>query len=296
MKLVTFKPAGSTPQLGVVVDDRVINLVEASDGRLPGDMRSFLELGEEAMALARSLATPALADRLGVPLDQVRLLAPILNPSKVVAIGLNYMDHVRESGGQVPTLATMFAKYPSAIIGPGDEIRWDPELTSKVDFEAELAVVIGKKAKGVAEEDAYDYIAGYMNCHDVSARDLQLEKGDQWIMGKSLDTFCPLGPYLVTRDEIPDPHNLAIRCEVNGVAYQNSSTKELIFKIPYLIAYLSRGITLLPGDVITTGTPDGVGAFRNPPVFLKHGDVVTVEVEGLGRLTNPCVEVRSGGR
>ncbi|HXF62522.1 MAG TPA: fumarylacetoacetate hydrolase family protein [Caldilineaceae bacterium] len=293
MKLVTYQPAGAGPQLGVLVaNEMVVNLHLASGGRLPNDMRAFLELGEPALELARAIAAQG-AGPGAVPLASVKLLAPIPNPSKVVAIGLNYMDHVRESGGKVPTLATMFTKYPSSIIGPGDEIHWDPALTNKVDYEAELAVVIGKRASKVKEEDAYDYIVGYTNCHDVSARDLQLEKGDQWIMGKSLDTFCPLGPYLVTKDEIADPHNLAIKCIVNGQALQDSNTRELIFKIPYLIAYLSRGITLLPGDVITTGTPDGVGAFRKPPVFLKHGDVVTVEVEGLGQLTNPCIEERS---
>ena len=254
-------------------------------------MRTFLEMGEAAMDLARTIAVSA-SDAEAVALADVKLMAPIMNPSKIVAIGLNYMDHVRESGGTVPSLATMFTKYPSSIIGPGDAIRWDPALTSEVDFEAELAVVIGKRARNVKEEDAFEFIAGYMNCHDVSARDLQLKRGDQWIMGKSLDTFCPLGPYLVTSDEIADPHNLSIRCLVNGEALQDSSTKELIFKIPYLIAYLSRGFTLLPGDVITTGTPDGVGAFRDPPVYLKDGDVTTVEVEGLGQLTNPCVEER----
>lgn len=290
MKLVTYKPAGAGPQLGVVVDGYVVNLAEASRGKLPNDMRAFLELGDAAMQTAQAAATEANARQFGVALDDVKLMAPILNPSKVVAIGLNYMDHVRESGGSVPQIATMFAKYPSAIIGPGDAIRWDPTVTSKVDFEAELAVVIGKPARNVSEADAFDYIAGYTNCHDVSARDLQIERGDQWIMGKSLDTFCPLGPYLVTRDEIADPHSLRVRCLVNGEALQDSNTKELIYKIPYLIAYLSRGFTLLPGDVVTTGTPHGVGAFRTPPVFLKDGDVVTVEVEGLGQLTNPCVE------
>lgn len=289
MKLVTYQPAGAGPQLGAVVDEMVINLAQASDGRLPNDMRSFLEMGEPALALAREIVDKG-ADAHALPLGSVKVLAPIRNPSKVIAIGLNYMDHVREQGMKPPALATMFTKYPSAIVGPGEAIRWDPALTNKVDYEAELAVVIGKRARGVSEADAYDYIAGYTNCHDVSARDLQLEKGDQWIMGKSLDTFCPLGPYLVTKDEIADPHALGIRCLVNGEALQDSNTRELIFKIPYLIAYLSRGITLLPGDVITTGTPDGVGAFRKPPVFLKHGDVVTVEVEGLGQLTNPCVE------
>ena len=292
MKLVTYKPAGAGPQLGAVVGDHVVNLAEASNGKLPNDMRSFLELGDPALHMAQAITAAGAAQPASAPLSAVKLMAPIRNPSKVIAIGLNYMDHVRESGGKMPQIATMFAKYPSAIIGPGDPIRWSRDVTAKVDFEAELALVIGKTAARVSEADAYDYIAGYMNCHDVSARDLQSERGDQWIMGKSLDTFCPLGPYLVTRDDVPDPHNLGIRCLVNGEALQDSSTQELIFKIPYLIAYLSRGITLLPGDVITTGTPHGVGAFRTPPRFLKHGDVVTVEVEGLGQLTNPCVEER----
>jgi 2-keto-4-pentenoate hydratase/2-oxohepta-3-ene-1,7-dioic acid hydratase in catechol pathway len=288
MKLVTYKPAGAGAQLGVLVDGKVINLAEASDGRLPNDMRSFIEQGDPALELARSIAGNG--DSSAVPLGDVKLLAPISNPSKLIAIGLNYMDHVRETGSKVPSIAVMFTKYTSSIVGPGDDIRWDPNLTQKVDFEAELAVVIGKRASKVKEEDAFDYIMGYMNCHDVSARDLQSERGDQWIMGKSLDTFCPLGPYLVTKDEVADPNNLSIKCIVNGKALQDSNTREMIFKIPYLIAYLSRAITLLPGDVITTGTPDGVGFARKPPVLLKNGDVVTVEVEGLGQLTNTCVE------
>lgn len=291
MKLVTYKPKGAGAQLGVLVDGKVINLAEASGGQLPNDMRSFIELGEAAVKLAKEIAGSK-AD--GVPLGDVKIMAPISNPSKLIAIGLNYMDHVRETGSKVPQIATMFTKYTSSIIGTGDEIRWDPALTAKVDWEAELAVVIGKRASKVKEEDAFDYIFGYMNCHDVSARDLQNEKGDQWIMGKSLDTFGPLGPYLVTKDEIPDPNNLSIKCLVNGQAMQDSNTREMIFKVPYLIAYLSRAITLLPGDVITTGTPDGVGGARKPPVFLKNGDVVTVEVEGLGQLTNTCVEVPVG--
>jgi 2-keto-4-pentenoate hydratase/2-oxohepta-3-ene-1,7-dioic acid hydratase in catechol pathway len=288
MKLVTYKPAGAGAQLGVLVDGKVINLAEASGGRLPNDMRSFIEQGESAVELAQQIAGDGSSN--GVPVGDVKLLAPINNPSKLIAIGLNYMDHVRETGSKVPQIAVMFTKYTSSIVGPGDEIRWDPTLTQKVDFEAELAVVIGKRASKVKEEDAFDYILGYMNCHDVSARDLQSERGDQWIMGKSLDTFCPLGPYLVTKDEVADPNNLSIKCIVNGKALQDSNTREMIFKIPYLIAYLSRAITLLPGDVITTGTPDGVGFARKPPVLLKNGDVVTVEVEGLGQLTNTCVE------
>ena len=289
MKLVTYQPSGGDAQLGVVVDGKVINLAEASGGKLPNDMRSFIEQGDSALQLAREIASKGGAN--GVPESEVKVLAPISNPSKLIAIGLNYMDHVRETGAKVPELAIMFTKYTSSIIGPGDEIRWDPALTQKVDWEAELAVVIGKRASKVKEEDAFDYVLGYMNCHDVSARDLQTEKGDQWIMGKSLDTFCPLGPYLVTKDEVPDPANLSIKCLVNGEAMQDSNTREMVFKIPYLIAYLSRAITLLPGDVITTGTPDGVGMARKPAIFLKNGDVVTVEVEGLGQLTNTCVEV-----
>lgn len=289
MKLVTYQPAGAGPQLGVVVDEMVVHLAQASGGKLPNDMRSLLEMGEPALALAQEIAGQGVGAN-AVPLGNVKILAPIRNPSKVVAIGMNYMDHVREQGLKPPTIAVMFTKYPSAIVGPGDEVRWDPALTGKVDYEAEFAVVIGKQARNVAEADAYEFIAGYTNCNDVSARDLQLEKGDQWILGKSLDTFCPLGPYLVTKDEIADPHTLGIRCLVNGEVMQDSNTRELIFKLPYLIAYLSRAITLFPGDVITTGTPNGVGAFRKPPVFLKHGDVMTVEVDGLGRLTNLCVE------
>ena len=289
MKLVTYKPKGAGAQLGVLVDGKIVNLAEASGGRLPNDMRSFIEQGESALQLAQEIADKGGAD--GVPLGDVKIMAPISNPSKLIAIGLNYMDHVRETGSKVPQLATMFTKYTTSIIGTGDEIRWDPALTAKVDWEAELALVIGKRASHVKEEDAFDYILGYMNCHDVSARDLQTEKGDQWIMGKSLDTFGPLGPYLVTKDEVPDPNNLSIKCIVNGEAMQDSNTREMIFKVPYLIAYLSRAITLLPGDVITTGTPDGVGVARKPAVFLKSGDVVSVEVEGLGQLTNTCVEV-----
>lgn len=239
------------------------------------------------MSLARDMIANAAG---GVELDSVKLMSPITDPSKVIAIGLNYMDHVRESGIEMPNIATMFCKYPSSIIGSGDNISWQTTLTDKVDYEAELAVVIGKTARNVSQDDAFDYIAGYTNCNDVSARDLQFIPGDQWLRGKCLDTFCPLGPYLVTRDEIADPNNLSIRCLVNGEPLQDSNTTEMIYKIPYLIEYLSQAFTLYPGDVIATGTPHGVGAFRQIPIWLKHGDVVTVEIEGLGQLTNSCVE------
>ena len=285
MKLVTYQKSDGIPILGAIRGDRVYSLHYATAGRLPEDMRLFLEFGEEGMAIAREALQNATG---GVALDEVRLLSPVPNPSKIVAIGLNYQDHVDEAKLPPPSIATMFCKYPSSIVGQGEDIRWRRQITAKVDWEAELAVVIGKTARNVGEADAMDYIAGYMNCNDVSARDLQLERGDQWLRGKCLDTFCPLGPWLVTRDEIPDPGNLGIRSLVNGEVMQDSNTANLIYGIPYLIQYLSEAFTLLPGDVIATGTPAGVGAFRDPPIWLGDGDEVTIEVEGLGSLTNTC--------
>lgn len=287
MELITYQLADNKPQLGAMVNNYVININQASDGELPDNMLSFLQMGEIAMTTARSIVMNARSD---ITLDSVKLLSPITNPSKVIAIGLNYMDHIRETGMEIPSLATMFCKYPSSIIGPDEDICWRTSLTDRVDYEAELAVVIGRTARHVSQADAFDYIAGYTNCNDVSARDLQFMPGDQWLRGKCLDTFCPLGPYLATRDEIADPHNLSIKCLVNGEALQDSNTTEMIYKIPYLIEYLSQAFTLYPGDVIATGTPHGVGAFRKPPIWLKNGDVVAIEIEGLGRLVNTCVE------
>jgi 2-keto-4-pentenoate hydratase/2-oxohepta-3-ene-1,7-dioic acid hydratase in catechol pathway len=289
MKLVTFKPRGGSAQLGAIVGDRVVNLAEASGGSLPNDMKSLLELGDDGLKQAKKVATKKAAGEIGVKLSDVKLLAPISNPNKVVAIGLNYLDHIRESNAKVPSIPIMFTKYTTSIIGNGDAVRWSVSETAKVDWEVELAVVIGTRAYRVKEEDAFNYIAGYTVANDVSARDLQGERGDQWIRGKSLDTFCPLGPCIVTKDEIADPHNLGLRTIVNGQTMQDSNTKELLFKIPHLIAYLSRAFTLLPGDVVITGTPPGVGMGMKPPVFLKNGDVVTVEIDGIGSVTNPCV-------
>lgn len=285
MKLVTFSHKNHT-RLGLVKDNQVVDLHHVSQGRLPVDMFTFLQQGEPALQLARELEQKATSN---LPLAEVKLLAPLTNPSKVVAIGLNYMDHCREQKVEPPKSPLIFAKFPTAIIGPQEAIRWDPALTGQVDFEAELAVIMGRRARRVSEAEALEYVAGYTICHDVSARDLQFGDG-QWVRAKSLDTFCPLGPYLVTRDEILDPHQLAIRCTVNDAVLQNSNTQEMIFRIPFLIAYISRAFTLLPGDIITTGTPDGVGVFRSPKVFLKDGDRVTIEIEGLGQLTSFCVE------
>ena len=286
MKLVSYQTNDGSRHLGALREDGIVNLAQASGGELPNDMLSLLQAGDAAMQSAA--AAVAAAEGAADPAS-VKLLPPVPKPSKIVAIGLNYMDHIRESGLPVPPLATMFCKYPSSLIGDGDSIRWSTGLTQQVDFEAELAVVIGNTARNVAEADAYDYIAGYTNCNDVSARDLQFREGDQWLRGKCLDTFCPLGPWLVTRDEIDDPHQLAIRCRVNDTVMQDSNTAEMIYRIPYLIEYLSAAFTLEPGDVIATGTPHGVGAFREPPVWLQSGDTVTVEIEGLGSLHNPCL-------
>lgn len=287
MKMLTCQYADDSIHLAALVDNQVIDLHQASGGDLPGDMRSFLEAGQSAMQQALQIVA---TKPEGKPLDSVKLLSPICNPSKVIAIGLNYADHVRETGIPMPELAAMFCKYPSAIIGHGEDIRWPTALTQQVDYEAELAVVIGKTARNVKEAQAYDYIAGYTICNDISARDLQFKPGDQWLRGKCLDTFCPLGPYLVTPDEIADPHQLSIKCLLNGETMQDSRTAEMIYKVPYLIQYLSEAFTLLPGDVIITGTPHGVGAFRKPPIWLKNGDEVVVEIEGLGSLRNRCIE------
>ena len=285
MKLITYV-AGDGPRLGAVRGDRVIDLNEASGGRLPPDMLAFLSQGEDAMELARAVVA---RNTCTLDVSDATLLAPVPAPSKVVAIGLNYMDHCRESGRELPKNPVIFTKFPTAVIGPGAAVRWDPALTSRVDYEVELAVIMGRTARRVRAGEALSYVAGYAVGNDVSARDLQFGDG-QWVRGKSLDTFCPLGPYLVTRDEVPDPHDLALRCLVNGELMQDSSTAELIFRVPELIAFITRAFTLLPGDVIMTGTPHGVGVFRSPPVFLRHGDTVTAEIEGLGQLTNLCVE------
>jgi 2-keto-4-pentenoate hydratase/2-oxohepta-3-ene-1,7-dioic acid hydratase in catechol pathway len=287
MKLITYTHHDNMLRLGVVVDNKVINLFEASNGELPNDMRRFLELGEVGMVAANDAVASYSA---GVDIDSIKIKPPITDPSKIIAIGLNYMDHVRETGMAMPNIATMFCKYPSSLIGTYEEIRWNTQLTQKVDFEAELAIVIGKTARNVTEDDAFDYIAGYTNCNDVSARDLQLETGDQWLRGKCLDTFCPLGPWLVTRDEIPGPNSLAIKCLVNGELMQDSNTNQMIFRIPFLIKYLSEAFTLLPGDVVITGTPHGVGAFRERPVWLKYGDEIIIDIEGIGQLTNSCAK------
>lgn len=264
-------------------------------GLAPRDMIELLGCGERwrkalavvSSALARTL-DPAKAPRgLFTPLAKVRLLAPIPKPGKITCVGRNYAEHAREHGNEPPEQPIFFVKSGNTICGPGDPICLPPN-SSQVDYEAEFAVVIGKKGNRIPEEKAYDYIAGYMVINDVSARDMQYND-HQWYRGKSCDTFAPTGPWITTRDEIKDPHNLHISLSLNGETMQDSNTSNLIFSVPYLISYLSQSATWEVGDLISTGTPPGVGVFRKPPVFLKAGDTVSITVEGLGTLTNPVV-------
>jgi 5-carboxymethyl-2-hydroxymuconate isomerase len=220
------------------------------------------------------------------------LAAPLLEPRPVIAIGLNYHDHCREFGTPPPEQPIIFVKLPTSVVGPIAEISWDTAVTSQVDWEAELAVVIGAPARNISIENADEVIFGYTVLNDVTARDVQRSE-QQWVRAKSLDTFCPIGPVVVTRDELDIDAGLPIRSWVNGTLMQDSSTAELIFGVHELIAYLSRSFTLQPGDVIATGTPLGVGAFRTPPIFLGDGDVVEVEIAGIGRLRNTCRILRS---
>ncbi|MFO0980197.1 MAG: fumarylacetoacetate hydrolase family protein [Planctomycetota bacterium] len=217
--------------------------------------------------------------------ERIVLLAPVPRPGKLICIGLNYRDHALESKLAIPEQPVVFSKFASAVIGTGQPVVL-PRSSTQVDYEAELAVVIGKRAKHVAVERALEHVLGYTNFNDVSARDFQFADG-QWQRGKSCDTFAPMGEFIATTDEIPDPHRLAIKLRLNGRTMQDSSTAQLIFGVPALIAFLSDSITLEPGDVIATGTPPGVGFARKPPVFLAPGDTMEVEIEGLGVLHNP---------
>jgi 2-keto-4-pentenoate hydratase/2-oxohepta-3-ene-1,7-dioic acid hydratase in catechol pathway len=255
----------------------VLNSEGASCPEPPTDLRSVLELASGPIALD------------GGPSSEVEqplsLRAPI-RPGKVVAIGLNYRDHAREAGIDIPPQPLVFAKFPSSVIGPEEPIVIDPSLTERVDWEVELGVVIGARMRNVDVDEALDHVFGYTAANDVSARDVQFGDG-QWVRGKSFDTFCPLGPVVVTRDEIPDPQSLALRTRVNGETVQDSSTSEMIFGVAELLAFCSRSFTLEPGDVVLTGTPWGCGEFMEPRRSLQPGDVVEVEVESIGVLRNP---------
>ena len=284
MKLLTFSVEGKA-RPGALKGDRVIDLAAA--GLPAGPNGGLLEIarGGDAMVDRARKALDA-AGAKSYALSEVKVLPPIRQPSKIIAVGLNYIDHCKEAGLPVPTEPVLFSKFTTSICGPYDELSWPPSVTKEVDYEVELAVVIGRSARDVVEKDALDYVLGYTVVNDVSARDLQFIGAKQWDKSKSFDTFCPYGPYIVTRDEIPDPHNLQVRTVLNGKEMQNSNTKNLIFNVNQIIAYASQGTTLLPGDLIPTGTPFGVGFSRKPPVFLKDGDECVCEVEKIGSIRN----------
>jgi 2-keto-4-pentenoate hydratase/2-oxohepta-3-ene-1,7-dioic acid hydratase in catechol pathway len=213
--------------------------------------------------------------------DDIRLGPPVARPSKIICIGLNYAGHARESGAAVPAEPIIFFKSTTALSGPNDDIVI-PRRSEKTDWEVELAVVVGKKTAYVEEAEAMQYVAGYVLHNDLSERAFQLERGGQWVKGKSADTFAPLGPFLATRDEITDPHNLHLWLKLNGTLMQSSNTTDLIFKVPFLVSYISQFMTLLPGDIISTGTPSGVGMGQKPPKYLRPGDEIELGIDGLG--------------
>ncbi|XP_034975589.1 fumarylacetoacetate hydrolase domain-containing protein 2 isoform X2 [Zootoca vivipara] len=269
MRLVQFHPKESAaePRIGLEKDGGDVVDLNAFDASLPSNMRAFLEGGDAALAVAKRAQE---SGQHVLPRSKVTLLAPVTNPDKVICVGMNYVDHCLEQNVKIPKEPIIFSKFSSSIVGPYDDII-HPAESEQVDWEAELAFIIGKKGKHIQESDAMSHVAGFTVAHDVSARDWQMQKnGKQWLLGKTFDTFCPLGPALVTKDSISDPHNLGIRCRVNGELVQNSSTSQLIFKTEALVAWVSKFVTLYPGDVFLTGTPPGVGVFRKPPIFLKE--------------------------
>jgi 2-keto-4-pentenoate hydratase/2-oxohepta-3-ene-1,7-dioic acid hydratase in catechol pathway len=248
-----------------------------------------MKAGGYATALEAIVAGPRAmrnaASSRGVPLDSVQLLAPVPRPPKVICVGLNYRDHAVESNMEIPPVPTIFAKFPHTVIGPGEPIVL-PENSQKPDYEAEFAFVVGRGGRRIPKSRWQEHVFGYTCANDVSARDYQMATS-QWMMGKTFDTFAPIGPWIVTADEIPDPHALDVSMTIGGEVLQRSNTRELIFRIPDLIAYLSSVFTLEPGDIVLTGTPSGVGFSRKPPRWLRPGDETVVSIEGIGELRNP---------
>jgi 2-keto-4-pentenoate hydratase/2-oxohepta-3-ene-1,7-dioic acid hydratase in catechol pathway len=286
MRLATIQ-TGYGPRAAVLVGGSYVD-IHGTDSSLPASMRQIIAGGP---ALRRAIEQAVKETKAAVyAADQVKLLPPVPDPRKIICVGLNYKDHAAEGGVPIPKEPVLFSKYATALIGHGDNIVLPP-VSTEVDYEAELVIVVGKGGKNIAAKSGADHAAGYTIGHDVSARDWQLKKdGKQWMVGKTFDTFAPTGPVLVTADEVPNPHNLAIRLRLNGKTMQDSSTSQMVFRVGDILAYLSQVFTLEPGDLIFTGTPPGVGFARKPPVFLKGGDVVEVEIEGLGVLRNPVVQ------
>ena len=280
MKLVSIQGDGEF-RLGAIRDGGVVDIGLAGG---PSNMQGLIGGGVDLLLATEELAGSAAPH---FALEEVTLGPPVPHPPNIVCVGRNYPSHVAEEDANPPPSPLLFSKHTSALRGPADPIEWADSLTDQVDFEVELAVVIGRPTRNVTTGDALDSVFGYMIANDVSARDVQFGDG-QWYRGKSLEGFFPTGPYLSTAAEIPDPRGMELRCRVNGREMQTGNTSEMLFSIPEIISYCSRSFTLLPGDIISTGTPSGVGVFRDPPVFLGDGDVVEAEISGLGTLVNEC--------
>ncbi len=280
MRLVTFSRGVGAPEPGVLQGEKVVGLGALGYSSVQNIIENW--------STARGKIESSLAGAASVDLSSVKLSAPLPKPNKIVCVGLNYRDHAIESGMKIPEVPTVFNKFNTAVIGPGDTIVL-PKNSKKPDYEAEMVFVIGKGGRYIAADDWKAHVFGYMIGNDVSARDYQLEGTTQWLLGKTFDTFAPMGPALVTADEVADPHDLDVKMTIGDQVLQNSNTKHLIFNIPALISYLSSIFTLEAGDVVFSGTPAGVGLGWNPPRWLKPGDECVVSVSGLGELRNPCV-------
>jgi 2-keto-4-pentenoate hydratase/2-oxohepta-3-ene-1,7-dioic acid hydratase in catechol pathway len=268
MRLATFQSSGGAPEAGIVVNDRIIGTGT--------DMISVIAAG-----------VPPVASGPSHRLSDVKLLAPIPRPPKFICVGLNYRDHAREAGLEIPSIPTIFSKFSNVVIGPHEPIVL-PRVSKRPDYEAEFAFVIGPGGRNIPAARALEHVFGYTIVNDVSARDYQMSTS-QWLMGKTFDTFAPMGPWIVTRDEIADPHALDLSLEIGGEILQHSNTRELVFGIPALIEFISSVVTLEPGDVVSTGTPAGVGFARKPPRYLKAGDEVVIRIQGIGELRNPVI-------
>ena len=297
MRLVTYARMG-VPSIGVELESGILDIPDAASqfGRkyhvrghsFPTTMMDLLQwasgIDVVSQIVQRYMKTPKSARIMTRPLNSITLEAPISRPGKIVALGKNYLDHVEETGFDAPKFPVVFAKFPSSVIGPDDYIRI-PEISSQIDWEVELGIVIGKSCKDVSEKKSLEYIAGYTVINDVSARDIQMDD-EQWVRGKSLDGFCPMGPCIVTQDELGDASKLKMHTKVNGVLKQESSTSKMIFNVRKIVSFLSKSFTLEPGDVVATGTPSGVGFVRKPPEFLKAGDRLELYIEKIGYLRN----------
>lgn len=310
MKLVSYSTAGET-RIGSVHGDQVVDLhyaylaqLEAegairakqiAEAFVPTNMVEFLQGGKKSMEIAKEAVDYALKNANSIPykviqkLDVVKLEAPVLNPSKIICVGHNYREHILEMKRELPEFPVVFAKYPNTIIGPQDDIPFYP-ISEQLDYEAEFVFVVGKRTKNVSQADALDYVAGYTIANDVTYRDIQ-RRTIQWMQGKAVDGSAPMGPWLVTSDELKDPSGLEVVLSVNGEERQRSNTANLVFTVPRLVEFLSGLMTLEPGDVVLTGTPGGVGVAREPQAFLKDGDVVRIEIDKIGTLENKVKKV-----